>query len=241
MTELSAYVFSALRDGQFTLHRGISEGLSPVLLVAPTGEYPSSGALQRIEHEYALRSDLDAAWAARPVELIRARRPADAWCSKTPAASRSSGCSASRWMIAPFLRIAIPLATAIAPGARARADPQGHQAGQHPGGHGQRRRLADRLRHRLAPAARAPGPGAAGGDRRHARLHGAGTDRPDEPFDRLPQRPLCAGRHLLRDADRARCRSPPPIRWSGCTATSPGNRCHPASGSPTSRVRCRRS
>ena len=36
---------------------------------------------------------------------------------------------------------------------------------------------------------------------------------------------------LLRDADRAACRSRPPIRWNGCTATSRGSRCRPASGS----------
>ena len=38
-----------------------------------------------------------------------------------------------------------------------------------------------------------------------------------------------------------RCPSRPPIRWSGCTATSPGSRCRPTSGSRTSRGRSRRS
>ena len=68
-------------------------------------------------------------------------------------------------------------------------------------GHGERRRLADRLRHCVPPAARAQEPRTARGDRRDARLHGAGTDRPDEPLDRFPQRSLLTGRHLLRDAD----------------------------------------
>ena len=83
-----------------------------------------------------------------------------------------------------------------------------------------RRGVADRVRHRLAPAARAPGARAAGGDRRDPRLHGARADRPDEPLDRFPQRSLRARRHLLRDADRDSCPSPRPTRWSGCTATS---------------------
>ena len=41
MTELSAYALSPLREGPFTLHRGLGDGLSPILLVAPAGEYPS--------------------------------------------------------------------------------------------------------------------------------------------------------------------------------------------------------
>src|SRR5712664_3508619 len=71
MTELSAYEFSTLRDGPFTLSRGLGRGLAPILLVAPAGDDPSRESLQRLEHEFALRAELDADWAARPVELIR--------------------------------------------------------------------------------------------------------------------------------------------------------------------------
>ena len=39
MTELSGYVFSALRRGEFTLYRGSGDGLDPILLVEPIGEY----------------------------------------------------------------------------------------------------------------------------------------------------------------------------------------------------------
>src|ERR1700724_3702042 len=83
--------------------------------------------------------------------------------------------------------------------------------GNSPGGHGKRRRVADGFRHCLASAARTPSARAAGGDRRDARLHGAGTNRQDEPLGGLPQRSLCSGRHLLRDVDGGatvhRCRS----------------------------------
>jgi hypothetical protein len=41
VTELSAYEFSTLRDGALTLSRGLGEGLTPILLVAPTDDYPS--------------------------------------------------------------------------------------------------------------------------------------------------------------------------------------------------------
>jgi hypothetical protein len=57
LTELSAYEFSALRDGAFTLSRGLGNGIAPILLVAPAGDYPSPESLQRLEHEYALRAE----------------------------------------------------------------------------------------------------------------------------------------------------------------------------------------
>src|SRR3981189_3903493 len=67
MTELSGYVFSPLRKGDFTLYRGTGNGLAPVLLV--TAADASLACLKRLEHEYALRAQLDTAWAARPVAL----------------------------------------------------------------------------------------------------------------------------------------------------------------------------
>jgi hypothetical protein len=67
VTELSSYAFSPMRKGDFTLYRGSGDGLAPVLLVA--ADDPSRGWLARLEHDYALRADLDAAWAARPVAL----------------------------------------------------------------------------------------------------------------------------------------------------------------------------
>ena len=41
--DFSAYEFSSLQEGQFTLHRGLSDGLEPILLVACSDEYPSPG------------------------------------------------------------------------------------------------------------------------------------------------------------------------------------------------------
>jgi predicted ATPase/signal transduction histidine kinase len=67
VSDLSNYAFSALRDGDFKLHRGSGPGVAPILLV--TAENSSRASLKRLEHEYALRADLDAAWAARPIEL----------------------------------------------------------------------------------------------------------------------------------------------------------------------------
>jgi hypothetical protein len=59
------------------------------------------------------------------------------------------------------------------------------------------------VRKRVVPFNRASGCSAKGGDRGDARLHGAGTNRQDEPLGGLPQRFLCVGCHLLRNADGA--------------------------------------
>jgi predicted ATPase/signal transduction histidine kinase len=69
--DLADYSFSPLRNGDLTLYRGSGDGLPPILLV--TTEDGSASTLDRLEHEYALRVDLDAAWAARPLELSRHR------------------------------------------------------------------------------------------------------------------------------------------------------------------------
>ena len=71
--DFSAYEFSLLQEGQFTLHRGVSNVLEPILLVACSDKYPSPRSLQRLEQEHALRADLDFEWAARPIELVRRR------------------------------------------------------------------------------------------------------------------------------------------------------------------------
>src|SRR5882724_2993608 len=67
VSDLSSYAFSSLRDGDLKLHRGSGPGVASILLVTP--ENASRASLKRLEHEYALRADLDAAWAARPIEL----------------------------------------------------------------------------------------------------------------------------------------------------------------------------
>jgi PAS domain S-box-containing protein len=66
---LSGYEFSTLREGEFTLSRGSGDGLPPILLVTLVAEHPSPKALKRLEHEHALRAELDQGWAARPLAL----------------------------------------------------------------------------------------------------------------------------------------------------------------------------
>jgi PAS domain S-box-containing protein len=42
-----------------------------VLLVAPAADHPSRSSLERLTHEYELKDELDATWAARPLDLVR--------------------------------------------------------------------------------------------------------------------------------------------------------------------------
>ena len=51
--------------------RGAGGGLASVLIELPVAERPSPLALDRLAHEYGLKDELDAAWAARPLDLVR--------------------------------------------------------------------------------------------------------------------------------------------------------------------------
>ena len=112
MTELLAYRFSPLLEGEFILYRGVSHGLVPTLLVAAAGEHPSPASLKRLEHQYALRADLDAGWAARPVELIRHEARLKL-VLEDPGGEPLERLLEGPLEIAPFLRIAVPLTAVI--------------------------------------------------------------------------------------------------------------------------------
>ena len=47
--------------------------LQDVLIVTPAAEHPTPASLDRLAHEYALKDELDGAWAVRPLALIRER------------------------------------------------------------------------------------------------------------------------------------------------------------------------
>ena len=95
-----------------TLYRGRGDGLAPILLVAPGGEYPSPGSLQRLEHEYALRTELAADWAARPVELLQ-RGGQLMLVLADPGGEPLERLLGLPMAVAEFLQISVPLATAI--------------------------------------------------------------------------------------------------------------------------------
>ena len=73
MAKGAEYILEPLRKGaNFILYRGRERDAStPILAVAVAAERPSPQNLRRLEHEYSLASELDAAWAARPLALTR--------------------------------------------------------------------------------------------------------------------------------------------------------------------------
>jgi len=67
VVELSGYLFSPLDDAG--IYRASGPRLPPLLLAAADETFPES--FKRLEHEYGLREELEAGWAARPLELCR--------------------------------------------------------------------------------------------------------------------------------------------------------------------------
>ena len=69
----SSQVF--FEDGERVLRRGWrvdDDGdRSAVLVVLPAAEHPSPSSLDRLAHEYGLKDELDEAWAAQPLDLVR--------------------------------------------------------------------------------------------------------------------------------------------------------------------------
>jgi len=110
MNELSGYVFSPLREGDIALHRGSGSGLAPILLVAT--DESSRGWVERLEHEYALKSELDADWAARPVALTH-ENGRITLVLEDPGGTPLDRLLGRQLDVSHFLRIAIPLAGAL--------------------------------------------------------------------------------------------------------------------------------
>jgi PAS domain S-box-containing protein len=110
VNELLSYVLSPLREGEVAVHRGSGSGLAPILLVA--ADESSLDCAGRLDHEYALKGELDADWAARPIALTRYKD------RLTLVLEDPGGAPLDRLLgrpldISHFLRIAIPLAAAL--------------------------------------------------------------------------------------------------------------------------------
>lgn len=77
MVELGEYALDPLRrDEEFILYRGRhrsgkdGERLS-ILRLSPVSQYPPPKTVNKLGHEYSLRSELDAAWAVLHLDLSR--------------------------------------------------------------------------------------------------------------------------------------------------------------------------
>src|ERR1700722_7035544 len=100
-------------DGGARLARCWLEGGSAsVLAVIPVQEHPPASIIQRLEREYALRTELDPAWAVHPLEL---------WYEggrmllvlEDPGGRTLDRITGTPFQIGTFLRIALPLTAAI--------------------------------------------------------------------------------------------------------------------------------
>jgi len=110
MNELSGYVFAPLREGDIALYRGSGNGVEPILLVG--AEETSLGCVEQLEHEYALKCELDADWAARPIALTH-HNDRMALVLEDPGGAPLDRLLGRPLDISHFLRIAIPLAGAL--------------------------------------------------------------------------------------------------------------------------------
>jgi serine/threonine protein kinase len=90
--------------------RGSGNGLAPILLVA--AEETSLACAERLQHEYALKEELDADWAARPVALTH-HNGAMALVLEDPGGTPADRLLGRPMDVSDFLRIAIPLAEAL--------------------------------------------------------------------------------------------------------------------------------
>jgi predicted ATPase/signal transduction histidine kinase len=115
MIELSGYLFETLRkDEEFALCRGRKSAveLPTILLVAPVSEHPVPAILERFEHEYALRAELDSDWAARPLTLAR-REGRSMLILEDPGGEPLDRLLGEPMELSRFLRFAVGLAAAL--------------------------------------------------------------------------------------------------------------------------------
>src|SRR5271169_6181019 len=96
------------------MSRGMREGEAfPLLAVTPSSAQPSPETLARLQHAYALREELDPAWAARPLRL-EPHQGRLTLLSEDPGGEPLLRLLGRPWEIGSFLRLAIGIASALA-------------------------------------------------------------------------------------------------------------------------------
>ncbi|WP_414718643.1 trifunctional serine/threonine-protein kinase/ATP-binding protein/sensor histidine kinase [Trinickia sp.] len=88
-------------------------GRSAVLAAQPTAEHPTLASLERLAHEYRLKDQLDSAWAARPLELVR-EGGRTLLLFEDPGGEPLAGLLTAPLETGRFLRLAISIVTALA-------------------------------------------------------------------------------------------------------------------------------
>src|SRR6195256_2734212 len=115
MTDLAGYVLETRRLGsEYILYRGrhAAGNAAPILVLAPAAAQQSPANLERLEHEYALASELDPEWAVQPSVLAR-RDGRRVLVFEDPGGEPLDRLLGKPLEISEFLRIAIALAGAL--------------------------------------------------------------------------------------------------------------------------------
>jgi serine/threonine protein kinase len=100
-------------DGELVLSRSVWDGEPfPLLATMPSSTQPSLETLRRLQHAYALREELDPAWAARPVRL-EPHQGRLALLSEDPGGEPLLRLLGQPLAIGSFLRVSIGLANAL--------------------------------------------------------------------------------------------------------------------------------
>ena len=210
-------------DGERVFCRGWrAEGSSrsAVLAVLPASERPPAAVLDRLIHEYGLRDELDASWAARPLALAR-ESGRTALLLEDPGGEPLVRLIDGPMEVERFLRLAIGIVTALG---------NAHDRGLvhkdvKPANilvncaDGRTRLTGFGIASRLPRERQAPEPPEviAG---TLAYMAPEQTGRMNCSIDSRSDL-YALGVTFYRDARRAACRSARPIRWNGSTATSP--------------------
>ena len=100
------------RNSHFAGAGGMTANYLTILSVAPVSEHPVPGILERLEHEYSLRDELDSEWAARPLALIR-REGRPMLILEDPGGEPLDRLLGQPMELSRFLRFAVGLAAAL--------------------------------------------------------------------------------------------------------------------------------
>src|ERR1700680_4363064 len=111
-------------------------------LHAPVSEHPDPAIFERLEHEYALRDELDSDWAVRPLTLVR--REGRPMLILEDAGGEPLDRLLGQPGIKPVPSLCGRPCSCAGKAAPARSYPQAYQAGQHSGGLCERRCSAGR-------------------------------------------------------------------------------------------------